>query len=172
MLIRLDLIEDEPFRWSETEIVTAESLQRPELLGLTEIRWSGSIAKAHPGYRFLATLQYGQTMSCDRCLTPCEEAVDSTIDVVLQVRPPLPAGGEVQLQASELGVLDLDSETLDTDPILREQLELNIPMTILCRPDCAGLCPHCGADRNVEPDCCSGPETDPRWQALKDLKLS
>jgi uncharacterized metal-binding protein YceD (DUF177 family) len=171
MQIRLDLIEDEPFRWSETEVVTAESMARPELLKLTEIQWSGSVAKAHPGYRLLAKLRYGQTMACDRCLVRCEEAVESAIDLILLVRPPAPAGGEVQLQTSELGVLELDGELLDTDPILREQLELNIPMTILCRPDCAGLCPHCGADRNLEPDCCSGPETDPRWQALKDLKL-
>jgi len=44
-------------------------------------------------------------------------------------------------------------------------------MKSLCRDDCAGLCPRCGADRNDRPDCCDAVDIDPRWQALKDLEL-
>ena len=81
-------------------------------------------------------------------------------------------GGEVQLEASDLGVIHLDGTLLDTDPILMEHLELNLPMTVLCQADCAGLCPHCGANRNDEPACCDKQDIDPRWQGLRDLKLS
>lgn len=172
MQIRLDLIEDEPFLWNETETITVESMQRSDLLELTEIEWSGSVAKAHPGYRLLGHLRYGQTMACGRCLGRCEETVESTLDLIVVVGPPNPVASEIQLEASDLGVLTLDSELLDTDPILREQLEINIPMSVLCQPDCAGLCPHCGANRNQEPACCEGQDIDPRWRALKDLKLS
>ena len=48
MRIRLDKIEDEPFRWSETESVVAESLERADLLELTDVEWSGSVAAAPP----------------------------------------------------------------------------------------------------------------------------
>jgi uncharacterized protein len=172
MRIRLDLIEDEPFLWNETESIAAESLSRPDLLGLTEIEWSGSVGRAHPGYRLQARLQYRQTLACSRCLEPHQGAVDATVDLILMIQPAEPTTGEIQLDASDLGILAIESEILDTEPILLEQLGLNIPMSVLCRPDCAGLCPHCGADRNARPDCCDGQEIDPRWQALKDLKKS
>jgi DUF177 domain-containing protein len=173
MRIRLDLIEDEPFRWDETETVTAEALEEPDLLELGPIAWTGTVAKAPPGYRLEASLEYRQTLTCGRCLKPHEEPVESTIDLIVLVNPRgLGGGAETQLEASDLGVLELEDETLDTDPVLFEQLELNLPMRPLCRPDCAGLCPHCGADRNEEPNCCGGGDTDPRWDALKNLKLS
>jgi len=172
MQIRLDLIEDEPFAWSEAETIDAASLERSDLLGLTKIEWSGSVTKAHPGYRFLAELRYGQTLACGRCLKQYEMPVESNVDLIAMIRPTAPMTGEAQLEASDLGVLALDTETLDTDPILLEQLDLNVPMRVLCRPECAGLCPSCGADRNETPDCCDGEEIDPRWQALKNLELS
>ncbi|MDH3522927.1 MAG: DUF177 domain-containing protein [Acidobacteriota bacterium] len=172
MRIRLDKVGDEPFRWSEKETIAVESMERPDLLGLTEVEWSGSVAKAPPGYRLLATLRYGQTLACGRCLKPCESRVESEIDLVVMVNPPPPMAGEVRLEESDLGVLALASEELDTDPVLREQIDLNIPMSELCRPDCAGLCPRCGADRNETPDCCAEQSVDPRWRALADLKPS
>lgn len=172
MRIRLDLIEDEPFRWDETETVAAESLEESDLLALGPIAWAGSVSKAPPGFRLEATIKYRQTLACGRCLKSYEEPVEAKIDLVVLVNPPGPTGGEVRLDADDLGVLALEDETLDTDPILYEQLELSLPMRPLCRPDCAGLCPHCGADRNETPDCCAGGGTDPRWDALKNLKLS
>ncbi len=176
MQIRLDLIEDEPFLWNETESIAAESMEQPDLMALTQVEWSGSVTKAHPGYRLQAELRYGQTMACGRCLSRCEETIESTLDLILEVgssKPTTsPTGAEVQLEASDLGVLTLESTLLDTDPILREQVELNIPMSVSCQPDCAGLCPHCGANRNQEPACCEGQDIDPRWQGLEALKLS
>lgn len=172
MRIRLDLIEDEPFLWNETETIAAEALERSDLLDLTEIKWSGSVAKAHPGYRIVADLLYGQTMACGRCLGPCETTVESRVELVALTDSPQPMGGEVQLEASDLGVIHLDGTLLDTDPILMEHLELNLPMTVLCQADCAGLCPHCGGNRNDEPACCDKQDIDPRWQGLRDLKLS
>jgi uncharacterized protein len=47
---------------------------------------------------------------------------------------------------------------------------LDAPTTPLCRPDCAGLCPQCGADRNEQACACQPPPADPRWSALDALK--
>jgi len=143
-----------------------------DLLDLTKVEWSGSVAKAHPGYRLQADVRYGQTLACGRCLARCEETIDSTLELIVVVGEHKATTGEIQLEASDLGVLNLDSPLLDTDPILREQLELNLPMSVYCRPDCAGLCPHCGANRNEVAACCDGQDVDPRWRALKGLKLS
>jgi uncharacterized protein len=52
----------------------------------------------------------------------------------------------------------------------RDAVALGIPEQILCRPDCAGLCPVCGRDLNLEPHEHGDREPDPRWAALEDLR--
>ncbi len=170
MIIHLDRIREQPFRWSEQVSVPAASLERPELLALSQISWGGQVEPASPGHRFVARLDYEQTLACTRCLAPVVQAVASDVDVVVVVQPALPTVGEVRLQEGDLGVLSVDDPRLDTQPILLEQLQLGIPMSVLCRPDCKGLCPRCGADRNLTPDCCQGEAVDPRWAALLDLE--
>jgi uncharacterized protein len=49
---------------------------------------------------------------------------------------------------------------------------LALPDKILCREDCAGLCPVCGKNLNLEPHGHEGEETDPRWAGLAELRDS
>jgi uncharacterized protein len=72
---------------------------------------------------------------------------------------------------------DLDSpyvsadEQLDLHGWVRDSFALALPAQVLCREDCAGLCAHCGANLNDEPGHEHEAAPDPRWAALKDLKL-
>ncbi|HVT42533.1 MAG TPA: DUF177 domain-containing protein [Acidimicrobiales bacterium] len=60
-------------------------------------------------------------------------------------------------------------DTIDLGPLVRDAIVLELPMAPLCRDDCAGLCPQCGANRN-EGDCgCVAPR-DPRWANLDVLR--
>ena len=52
----------------------------------------------------------------------------------------------------------------------RDAIALELPDQILCRPDCAGLCPVCGKDLNVEPHEHHERDPDPRWAALEELR--
>ncbi len=58
---------------------------------------------------------------------------------------------------------------LDLAPLIREYLILAIPISPVCSPDCKGLCPVCGADRNEENCGHEVQSTDPRWDALRAL---
>ena len=62
------------------------------------------------------------------------------------------------------------SPELDLRPALREQWLLNVPGYALCRDDCKGLCPTCGAELNVGPCDCASTSADPRWDALRKLR--
>jgi uncharacterized protein len=72
---------------------------------------------------------------------------------------------------------DLDSEylsgperdRLDLASWVRDSLLEAVPLTVLCRKECAGLCPGCGADLNAGPCVCVPSTGDPRWAALGDL---
>ena len=78
----------------------------------------------------------------------------------------VPGGGE------EMSSPYVHDETLDLAGWARDAFALAMPSTILCRPECAGLCPVCAADLNE-----AGPEhhhesaPDPRWAKLRELKL-
>jgi len=65
-----------------------------------------------------------------------------------------------------------DGKTIDFDPILREQLLLALPMQVLCREECRGLCSVCGQDLNVKSCGCELKAIDPRLAKLKDIKIN
>lgn len=57
----------------------------------------------------------------------------------------------------------------DSIPLLREQAWVALPMKPLCRPDCRGICPECGANLNLEPCRCREDRIDPRWAVLAEF---
>lgn len=170
MQIWLDQVREEPFNWEETKSVAPETLDRPELVALDPVWWKGQVVFADPGYFLRARLSYEQTLSCDRCLKPIVDRAESDVELLILVERNQRAAGEHELQERDLGVVHVVDEILETDPLLLEQLQLNIPMKPLCRPDCQGLCPVCGADRNEAACSCEEKTTDPRWAALAALK--
>lgn len=76
--------------------------------------------------------------------------------------------------AQALGDEELTSDYVADDQLAlsswaRDSVALALPDPILCRPDCAGLCPACGKNLNNEPHAHEEAATDPRWAALETL---
>jgi len=71
--------------------------------------------------------------------------------------------------ASDEELYPIDDDELDLGPLVRDAIVLELPMAPLCRPDCAGLCPRCGANLN-EGDCGCVAPIDPRWANLDVLR--
>ena len=97
--------------------------------------------------------------ACSRCLAPVEGEVSVHVDELFENHP---LAGETYL---------LDHDVIDLEPLVRDALLLELPTAPMCREDCAGLCPECGADRNVASCDCRTEELDPRWAALRSLDL-
>ena len=70
---------------------------------------------------------------------------------------------------TEDDVVRFNGYRIDLQETVAEEVRLAIPMKVLCREDCKGLCPSCGKDLNEGPCGCRHEETDPRWDALKGL---
>jgi uncharacterized protein len=64
----------------------------------------------------------------------------------------------------------LEDERLDLSAWAHDAIALTLPDKILCRPDCAGLCPVCGEDLNARPHEHAEETADPRWAALESLR--
>jgi uncharacterized protein len=98
---------------------------------------------------------------CYRCLE------DAVLDLSIRAR---------EYQATSPG----ESDELRTPYVVDNQLQLSnwardaialeLPQQILCRPDCAGLCPICGEDRNENPHEHEEDRSDPRWAVLEELR--
>ncbi|HEU4448795.1 MAG TPA: DUF177 domain-containing protein [Gaiellaceae bacterium] len=73
-------------------------------------------------------------------------------------------------EADELRTPYLADDRLDLSAWARDAVALALPDKILCREDCAGLCPACGRDLNREPHEHEGEPSDPRWAALAELR--
>ena len=170
MRILLEKVGTEPHQWQEIIEIPAAELERTELLELGAIFWSGQVWMDSPGFRLEATLTYNQTVACDRCLTPIVQNVEGEIRLLVIADAPQPTEEEVELTTEDLEILFLEGEELDAQKILVEQLQLNVPMRALCKEECRGLCPQCGANRNLESCTCEVTEIDPRWEALRGLK--
>jgi uncharacterized protein len=106
--------------------------------------------------RFEAELQG----PCMRCLEPATPAFAVDAREVDQ-----PGGGE------ELTSPYVDEGELDLAGWARDALALTLPSQLTCRPDCAGLCPQCGANLNEDPDHAHEREPDPRWAKLSELRF-
>jgi DUF177 domain-containing protein len=86
-----------------------------------------------------------------------------------------------QIDAREVDQPGAEDEELDSpyveDEVValgdwtRDSLSLTLPAQLLCRADCAGLCPRCGADLNDEPEHAHEAEPDSRWAKLRELKF-
>ena len=110
-------------------------------------------------------------VDCDRCLRLVEIPVEAQFSLQYVTRLEYESSQAVELEEEDLTVSVFDGEGIDIDDLVREQVLLAVPERTLCREDCKGLCPTCGADRNLKPCGCESAETDPRWAALKNLRL-
>ena len=98
---------------------------------------------------------------CMRCLDPAGHAIGVDAREIDQ-----PGGGE------ELRSPYLEEDELDLKAWARDALALALPAQIVCREDCLGLCAVCGENLNqAGPDHAHEREPDPRWAALRELKL-
>ena len=170
MEIRLDQIVDEPFEWSESRSIGADLLDSRQLVRLSEVSWEGRVSPLESGHLLQARLRYEQVLECPRCLAMAGRPVDVEFEYLVVPRAGEPMAGEIELDEEDLGVLYVSEPHLDAEPLLLEQLQLNIPMRPLCRDDCAGLCPVCGTNRNDGECGCATESSDPRWSGLAALR--
>jgi len=98
---------------------------------------------------------------CVRCLAPASVGVEVAAQEYQATDPNA---------SEELRTDYLSDGELDVGSWARDQVALGLPQRILCRPDCAGLCPVCGKDLNLEPHAHVAEAVDPRWAALEALR--
>ena len=119
------------------------------------------VTRTSSGLLFELTLAARLQGPCFRCLE------DARLEIPLRAREyhaASPAGSE------DLVSQYVADDRLDLSGWARDTLALALPDKILCRDDCAGLCPTCGRDLNLEPHEHEETAADPRWAPLDELR--
>jgi uncharacterized protein len=120
----------------------------------------------------------GATMTgeCGRCLDPVRSPL--TVDIQELFRYPESGPYSGSTRGGSPAIADDDDELpalvddlIDLEPVLRDAIVLELPMTPLCDADCPGLCPGCGEHLAKLPDNHSHEAVDPRWAALAGLRM-
>jgi uncharacterized protein len=119
------------------------------------------VTRASSGTVFELAFAVALRGPCVRCLRETE------LPLSLHVREYQDAKPDAD---DELRTEYLADDLLDLSAWARDAVALELPDKILCRPDCAGLCPVCGKDLNEEPHEHAEASSDPRWAALEGLR--
>jgi uncharacterized protein len=119
------------------------------------------IARASTGTVFELHFDARLHGPCYRCLS------DAVVDLQIDGREYQATNPE---GSDELRTPYLADDNLDVQAWARDAIALALPEQILCRADCAGLCPMCGKDLNVEPHEHEEEQGDPRWAVLAELR--
>ena len=103
------------------------------------------------------------TSSCHRCLNVFERCIDTSFELTLQK-------GLEGVRDDDIVYVPEHATEFDLSPYVREAVILDEPIQLLCKTDCLGLCPRCGADLNLG-RCGCAPGEDERWEPLRDLSM-
>jgi uncharacterized protein len=118
------------------------------------------VTRASSGTVLELELDVALSGPCFRCLS------DAELPVSLRLREYEATKPEGDEERTEY----LDDDRLDLSAWARDAIALALPEQILCRDDCAGLCPVCGKDLNAEPHEHVEERVDPRWEKLSELR--
>ena len=171
------LLDLHGFRGGTDEIVRQYQPEAFTLVGedfriVAPVRLTARITKDAEKVRLVGRVQTTLETDCGRCLEPFQVAVDAKLDLMF-----LPdtgggaekAAGEKEVREEDVGVSFYADDTIDLGVMMRDEFYLALPMKPLCKDDCKGLCPVCGANRNREACTCRAEWVDPRMESLKKL---
>ena len=104
-------------------------------------------------------------VECSRCLTVSQSNLEIHFSAAFVTPENYTEAKEVEVGEDDLEVSIIEDEQIDLPELVREQILLNLPTQFFCKEDCQGLCPKCGANRNLIDCKCEEKEIDPRWKA-------
>lgn len=136
-----------------------------------EIKVEGSLKKGIAQTDVQGSIDARVEIECSRCLQIAEQSLEFPFNATFVTPEHYTDEKEAELKADDLDVSIIEDDKIDLKELVREQILLAIPVQVLCREDCRGLCQKCGASRNLIDCNCEEKEIDPRWQSLRELEI-
>ncbi len=178
MLIEIKDLEIHPVEFRE-EFSPGVIDLGPDIRQRTPLRSEGraDLVEEHHGkhevvqdIRVRGKLDTSLEVACARCLEPVVQPVERSFDLLYRPLGTDSGHAELSVTDAEAEIGYYEGQGLLLEDTLREQVLLALPLKIICREDCKGLCPHCGKNLNEVQCACVDEVEDPRWAALKEIR--
>ena len=160
MLISVEELKLHPVSISKTYPAGALDYKTADFRQLGVLKVQGVAELVGMEIRFRGRLNTQVEASCDRCLGTVEIPVESNFDLIYRPMKTIARQEEVEVPAAELEVGFYTGSGIELAEVVTEQVNLAIPMKIVCRVDCQGLCPTCGINRNLATCHCTAPSPE------------
>jgi len=130
--------------------------------GCSDAQWDAVLEHKGDCYHLAGCWSISIRCTCCRCNGPAEHMLRGTLmrDFRMQDTADADDDEDVLLPPGHINLTD----------VLREEIWLAWPQNVVCRPECKGLCPHCGADLNRASCACTTDDEDHPFSALKNMK--
>jgi uncharacterized protein len=109
-------------------------------------------------------------LRCARCLEVVAMHLGGEFDLLYRPLATVTTGEEVAITDADAEISYYQGDGIQLEDVVKEQVLLSAPLRVLCAEDCKGLCPQCGRNKNASACECVEVRTDPRWDALAELK--
>jgi uncharacterized protein len=175
VLIEIQELERRKVRFEETFPVGALHFPETDWRQVDEVRAEGMAELLDPSgsrtVRVCGHIRANVEGACARCLDAAVRSYDDDFELFYHPMAVIAKNESVAIgpQDTEAGFYELPGISLAD--VLTEQILLWLPMRSLCRDDCQGICPVCGANRNLAACGCELPKGDTRWDALKSIVI-
>jgi len=140
-------LEGLPFPFEENQIT------------VSSLHFSGRVVDLSGFIRLSGTISGLYSAACGRCLAPVTQGFSLELDLPV----------ENEEAESDEDVIIAEGKKIDLASLAQETVFTSLPMRLLCREDCKGLCPKCGKDINTGDCACDHKEIDPRLAGLADF---
>lgn len=171
MLIDLTTIKNSLFSFDFTLAPDEIQLDSEDATLKNVVKTQGNLKKGIVQVDVKGEIFADVEIECSRCLTSAESSLKISFDAAFVSPENYTQAKEAELGVEDLEVSMIEDDQIDLTELVREQILLNLPTQVFCRENCQGLCPKCGANRNLIDCKCEEKEIDPRWEALGDLKF-
>lgn len=149
MFISLEELKLHPVRISKTYEPGALDYRSEEFRQTGPLRLEAVAELVGSEIRLRGHLSTRLAASCDRCLQPVEIPVENELDLFYRPMASIAREEEVEISPGELEVGFYSGDGIDLADVVTEQVNLSMPMKVVCRADCQGLCPICGTNLNI-----------------------
>ena len=170
MFIDINEIERDGISFDRQLDLSGAIAPGPDLLRVKSARMEGRAERGDQGLILRARLDAKVELACSRCTEPFDVDLSLRFELTLVPDAAEFAAGESLIGEDDASLFYAREGKADLIQIASEQIYLNLPLKPVCEKGCKGLCPHCGANRNVTECGCTGESIDPRLAPLLQFK--
>ncbi len=168
MKVVVDEIPSDGLNWKSLEEGSSFLIKEEGLSFLSPVKVDVWLVKEKEKVSVKGRVDTELKLACSRCLEPCRHSLSTQLELTYY---PLSSRveGNGELKEDDLSLNYYREGIIDVRDDVREAILLSLPLQPLCRPECRGICPHCGHNLNNEECECREEQIDPRLAKLGKL---